>query len=435
MAAVSAGLSYLQGLTKFGVRPGLERIERLLDGLDRPHLAYPCVHVAGTNGKGGTAAMIAAILRATGLRVGLYTSPHLISYHERIRVDGSPISDDDLAAGFDAVIPLAEAIGTDPDLGGPTEFEVGTALAFLHFARSAVDVAVVEVGLGGRWDATNVIEPEVAVITPIGMDHTDRLGSTLEAIAGEKAGIIKAGRPVVLGVQPPAARRVLLERAERVGAPVIELGGAVSWRVVRSDRSGVWCSIRARGAYDVHLGLLGSHQAENAAAAVAACEVLAERGFPIGEQAIRSGLAGVVWPGRMQLIGERPLVLLDGAKNPQAALTLARGLTEVIPDGTRLVFVVGVQGDKALESMLAAVLPLGAAAVATQASSSRLAPFSPEALAQSARRYLADVCAVCPAAAALEEAIRRAGPDGAVCAWGSLYLIGELLAYWRQRGG
>lgn len=438
MPAPSAGLTYLQGLDKFGMKPGLFRIARLLEGLGQPQLAYPCVHVAGTNGKGAAAAMIAAILQEAGYRVGLYTQPHLIRYHERIRVNGEPVSDEELDALFAAVMPLAEAVGADPTMEHPTEFEVGTAIAFQHFARAAVDVAVIEVGMGGRLDATNVIVPEAAVITPVGFDHTDRLGETIEAIAAEKAGILKAGRPLVMAPQAPQAAAAIRERAQAVGAPMVEIGWDVAWRVHRSDRTGVECDIRARRLYaNLHLGLLGSHQAQNAAGAVAACEILADRGFAIDAAAIRRGLAGVQWPGRLQVVGERPLVLFDGAKNPHATPILARSLGEVLPRGVQPVFVVGVQGDKAVDSMLAHLLPLGRAAITTQARSSRLPPFPAAELAERARRHLTDVRAITPAGAALAEAVRLAGPDGAVCAWGSLYLIGELLECWqgREAGG
>ncbi len=426
---------YLDRLARnFGQRPGLERIAFLLRYLGEPHRRYRVVHVAGTKGKGSTATLISSILQEAGLRVGLYTSPHLVRYNERIQVDGVPISDAELEAAFRRLWPGVEAALANPDVGQPTEFEVGTALAFDHFAARQVEVAVVEVGLGGRLDATNVVQPDVAVITPIGLDHTEVLGDTIGQIAGEKAGIIKPGVPVVISPQVPEAWAVLQATAAARSAALVEVGWDVIYRVRALSPRGTVMDVRGRlGEYpSLEVGLAGSHQGANAATALAAVEVLTTRGVPVAEAAIRRGLAKGWIPGRFEVVAQRPTVVLDGAHNPVAAAALARALEEVFP-GRRPVFVVGLQSEKPVLPTLAQVLPAGRAVVCTRARWSRLAPLSPEELARWARLLVEEVHTAGSAGEALELACRLAGPDGLVCCWGSLYLIGELRAAWPMR--
>ena len=354
-------------------RLGLDRICELLDRLGRPQDRLKFVHVAGTNGKGSTCAYLASILQAAGLRTGLFTSPYLIAFEERIRVDGANISADDLIEATLLVKEQAEAMADHP-----TEFELMCAVALVHFARSGCDVVVLEVGLGGRLDSTNVIDaPEVAVIARIGLDHTALLGNTLAAIAGEKAGIVKPGSAVVSWPQEPEAMAAVEAAAAAAGdaltVPDLALleAGTVDWGVpgapLRPFSYGRFTDLRTR--------LLGSYQPANAALAIEAAEALRTRGWAVNDDAVRRGIAETAWPGRFEIVraasGE-PTVVVDGGHNPQGARALADSLADVFP-GRKPVFVVGVLEDKDYPAMLETVLPLGAAFVC-------VAPDNPRAL-------------------------------------------------------
>ena len=304
----------------------LDRMERLLDRLGNPHRRYPTLHVAGTKGKGSTCAFAASILRAAGLRVGLYTSPHLITFRERFRINGRPIPEEKLAEVVGRIQPNAA-----PDL---TFFEVTTACAFLYFAQERVDAAVVEVGLGGRLDATNLLMPEVTVITPISLDHMDKLGDTVEAIAREKAGIIKPGVPVVMASQPIEARRVFEETAVGRGAPLHGVEKEVRSDEVILSLEGTRCGIETpvRSYPDLQIPLLGRHQLSNAVAAIRAVELFAQRrGLSLTSRAVQEGLRQTEWPGRCQLIQGNPPILLDGAQNAASARVLKEMVAELFP--------------------------------------------------------------------------------------------------------
>lgn len=411
----------------FGEKPGLARIRFLMERLGQPQAAYPAVHVAGTNGKGSTAAMIASVLHAAGYTVGLFTSPHLVRYNERIVVDGAPISDQDLDALLHELRDHVDAAARDPLVGQPTEFEVGTAAALAYFARRAVDVAVVEVGLGGRFDSTNVVNPLISVISPIGLDHTRVLGDSLSEIAREKAGIIRPGVPVVSGPQAREARAVISLRAEELGAPLYWAGRDFTWHVERADSQGTRFTVRWGETWleDLAVPLLGRHQAANAAVATAVAQVLSEMEWPVPEAALRQGLAAVRWPGRMELVPGRPALLLDGAHNAEGAEALADGLRTVF-SGQRPVFVLGLMAEKPAEAILRLLLPLGRGAVFTAARHGRGAPADPADLARQARELVPETAVEPNPAAALQLARRWAGPDGLVCVAGSLYLVGEL---------
>lgn len=443
-------LAYLADLARFGSRPGLERIAFLAQGLGEPQRAFRSIHVAGTNGKGSTAAAIAAALQAAGFRVGLYTSPHLVRFHERIRVNGQPISDEELAEGVERVRPLAERAAATPEVGRPTQFEVATAIAFDHFARQGVAWAVLETGLGGRWDATNLVVPELAVITPIGHDHMEVLGGSLAAIAGEKAGIIKADRPVVLAPQPPEALEVLLAQAEAVGAPVVRVvegrgPGAFAYQVddvelgrVRFRVATPWGST-----HQLQLPLGGAHQALNGAVAAAAVLTLAaRRGDPEGGQSVawereavrwlEEGWRGLRWPGRFEIVPGR--LILDGAHNPEGARALAQALAPCFGPGAgegerpSLYLVFSCMEDKPVDAMLAALAPLAAGVVVTQTGQGRLPPLAPERIAAAARAHCSQIWTVADPVAALRQAHRVRGPRDWICLCGSLYLVGEVKA-------
>lgn len=398
-------------------RPGLSRVTELLARLGNPQDALRFVHIAGTNGKGSTSAMIASVLRAAGYRTGLYTSPHLRRVTERMRVDGREIDRDSFCALAAALAPHVAQM-TDK----PTEFERLTAMALLWFARQACDVVVLEVGLGGRFDATNVIRaPEVSVITSIGLDHTEWLGGTLEQIAREKGGVIKPGRPVVLCGQDPCVEDVIRSICREQGAPL---------RVSGQPRSLSHTLEGQRFDYGAHsalfLPLLGDYQLKNAAVALDALDTLASScGFALPEAALRAGLVETVWPARLEVLSREPLVLLDGAHNPDGAAQLAAALRALLP-GKRITFVMGVLADKDYREMLRLIAPLAARLVAT-------APDSPRALSAAALTAAAQDAGV-PAqdggtiARAISLALQAAN-GSPVCVCGSLYQAGEARAY------
>jgi dihydrofolate synthase/folylpolyglutamate synthase len=313
------------------IKLGLEAVEALLRELDRPECAFAAVHVAGTNGKGSVCAMLDAIFRAAGLRVGLYTSPHLVALNERIRVNGAPIDDAALAEGIDAV-ERAAVRAQQAGARDVTFFEFTTALAFHYFRQAGVQLAVIETGMGGRLDATNVVAPLVAAITSIGFDHMAWLGDTLEKIAREKAGIIKPGRPVVIGPLPPEADAVMVETSRAKGAPLIRAADVCAVSRISQTIEGQKLRIETPDGVigGVACPLLGRHQLANIAVAIAALKH-AELGLgvSIDEKAIRAGLSGVSWPARAQLIDREPPTLLDGAHNPEAMTALLRTVEEI----------------------------------------------------------------------------------------------------------
>ena len=401
---------------------GLERTAWILRAVGHPERRYPAVHIAGTKGKGSTAACLASVLAASGYRVGLYTSPHLHTFRERVQIAGQPIAPSLFAALMaELAVANAELAAERSELGGATAFELATALAFLAFARQGIDVAVVEVGLGGRLDATNVLEPAVAAITSISYDHMQILGSTLAEIAREKAGIIKPGRPVVSAPQRPEAEAVIVRTAAERGAS-LWLGGR-DWAV---EGGAAWFSFRGPGGdvRGLRLGLRGAHQVENAGVALAVTQLLAQRGFPVPEEAIRRGLAEVRWPGRLEVARESPLVVVDGAHNVDSAERLARAMSEEFR-WRRLTLILGIARDKDIPGIVRALLPLADEVVAVASHSPRAA--RPEQILA----VVAELRESLPAreagsvAAALDEALAGAQPDDLVLVTGSLYVVAE----------
>jgi dihydrofolate synthase/folylpolyglutamate synthase len=420
-------LAYLYGLQGHGIKPGLSLTIALLGALGDPHQAFRVVHVGGTNGKGSTAAMVASVLAAQGYRVGLYTSPHLVDFTERIRINGAPISPERVGELTEAIRHAAGTRLMEP----PTFFEATTALAFLHFAEQGVQYAVVEVGMGGRFDATNVLTPLVSVITTIGLDHQEYLGDTPEAIAREKAGIVKRGVPVVTGRLGAGPLRVIRAAASDRLAPCLSLGedfDILGETPQRFAYRGVW------RAYDgLSCPLAGRHQLDNAACALAALELADERGATVGEGAIRDGIRTVRWPGRLELAGRKPDLLLDGAHNPQAAEALAAYLTALRGRGGlagrgRLILVIGMMRDKDHRGVLARLtaVPGVAQVIVTRAAHPRAA--APEDLARKGADLGVPV-QVCPSVGeAFARARALAGPDDTILITGSLLVVGEAKA-------
>jgi dihydrofolate synthase/folylpolyglutamate synthase len=406
----------------------LRRMEELLSRLGNPHLKVKTVHIAGTKGKGSTAAMIASALAVDGYTTGLYTSPHLTDIRERFRIDGCLITRAELADLVRRLKPEVTAVNRRAAYGQLTTFELLTALGFCHFAAKGVDFQVVEAGLGGRLDATNVVSPEVGVITTISLDHTEVLGDSLAAVAAEKAGIIKPGMTVVSAPQPPAAARVIEETCLKQGAGLIRVGTEVSWRRLSLDEGSQLLEIKGRrNRYRVSLPLLGSFQQVNAATAVAALEALAEKGFDISQEAVTEGLGSVSWPGRFQIIRRRPAIVLDGAHNPAAAAGLVASLRDYFnrqPAG-QAILVFGTSVDKDLAGIVAALSPYFSRVIVTRSRHPRAMAGAPVEAEFS--RYGLEVEGAASVAGALKRALALAGEEDIICVTGSLFVVGEAI--------
>lgn len=426
-------VGYLQDLTRFGVNLGLDRITELLRRLGDPHLAIKVIHIGGTNGKGSTLAMVSSILKAAGYRAGAFSSPHLSTYTERYSINGEEISPERMAGLLDLIRPhLKDMI--EEGFESPTEFEVCTALAFQYFYEERVDFLVLEVGLGGAIDSTNVVKPLVSVITNVSLDHLDRLGSTVREIAAVKAGIIKSGVPTVTAQEGGEALDVIGAECLRKGSPLIvaqegpegpSSEGLVFWSADGNDNlEGQRFSIRClRDNYNnLQLNLLGRHQLANAAAAVAAVELLDQKGYAINKEAVFRGLAAVKWPARFEVFHMDPPVVLDGAHNYAGAQKLRRALQDYFP-GRGVILVIGILQDKQ-RSLVVGELASGASAVIVTR------PDSPRSgdwlyVAGEAGKYAGRVYAVESVKAAVLKSFDLAGPGEIICITGSLYMVAE----------
>ena len=412
----------------------LENITVLAERLGRPERTYPSAHIAGTNGKGSTAAFLESILRHAGFRTGLNTSPHLEKINERIRVNGEEISDAAFAETFTRIQALIEELLAAGKLRAhPTYFECVTAMAFEYFARERVDFAVFEVGLGGRLDATNVLSPLVTIITRIDFDHENFLGHSLNEIAAEKAGILKPGVPAVLAEQRPEAREVILARAKALGCPVIEPA-----QIFRVDRESMQDgSVRARATeaasetvFEIAPSLPGRFQLQNALNAVSAARLLQNRNFRIPDDAITWGIANTVWPGRLEKLHSSPDVYLDGAHNPAAARELAHFLEQNF-SGRKIWLIYAALRDKAVDEVAGFLFPHAAEVIFTAPRTSRAV--SATQLAEIAGHLAARFSVMPDAERAFEYALAEAAPEDAIFITGSLYLVGQLRQYWKQR--
>ena len=418
MMNITEALNYVHAVSWMGTIPGLERIRELLGRLGDPQRELKFVHIAGTNGKGSTAAMLASVLTKAGYRTGLYTSPYILRFNERMQVNGVQISDEAICELVEAIRPHADAMTEHP-----SEFEIVTAMGFEYFRREKCDIVVCEVGMGGDWDATNVIQnTECAVIVNIGLDHTQVLGATVEEIARTKAGIVKPGRPCVLYRQLPSVEAVYDEVCMEKCAPLCKVDFDALTPVKDSLEGQVFDWKDMKGLY---LPLLGGHQLKNACVALTVLQVLRGRDWQISPGAIREGLADVTWPGRFELLRRDPLFIVDGGHNPQCLQALEAAIKKYLP-GRRLVFLNGCMADKDYGGMFRFLLPYAREFVT-------VTPRNPRALpAEELSRYIAEKLHVkatpCPTVAeGVRTAIEKAGPDGAVCACGSLYMIGDIV--------
>ena len=368
----------LEGLPS-RVKPGLDRINRLLDALGRPEQGFPAVHIGGTNGKGSVTAMLAAILRAAGYRVGRFTSPDLLDFRDRIAVNGNWIPKTRLAMIVDRLEPVL----TGPD--SPTMFELLTAIAFAYFVEEHVDIAVVEVGLGGRYDATNVVQSVLSVLTNVDRDHMDLLGDTIEKIAWEKAGIAKPNVPFLLGPLSSAADKVVAKVAQSTGAPIVRTEEVTVEEIHRDLAGAVYRITGPNLPPEVIIPLVGGYERENLRAALAAVVILREQGWVIPSTAVIEGLRTVCWPGRFEVVGQNPWIILDGAHNLPGTQVLVPDIERFLPNRARRTLLFGILADKEFAPICELLFPLFSRIVLTQSESPRALP--PRALLPIARRY------------------------------------------------
>ncbi len=407
----------------------LTRMQLLLTRLNNPHLRYGVVHVAGTKGKGSTAALIANTLVAAGQRVGFYTSPHLSDFSERFQINGQPISHADLVQLINDFRPIITQIENI------TWFEITTAMAFEWFARHHVDTAVIEVGMGGRLDATNLVSPLVSVITSLSMDHTQILGDTLAKIAFEKAGIIKPGRPVVTANQLPEAQAVLRQVALERNSPLIEIGRDYIFQPLTHSLDGqtvaIWRGGEEESARQTFtIPLLGLHQAENAATAFAAIQILRQQGQQISPEAVQRGFASVIWPGRFELLRRDPPLVVDSAHNRDSARRLRQTLDDYLPNW-QVILVFGASEDKDVDGILAELSPRVREVIATQSIHPRAMPA--DKIVELMKKYGKPAQAILPLEDAIQVALTHAGQDTAILAAGSLFVAAAVRDTWRMK--
>jgi len=406
--------AFLCSLERFGILLGLENITRLLDGLGNPQKRFASIHVAGTKGKGSTASFVYHILEDAGFTAALYTSPHLNDFRERIRVNGSLVSKEAIISATQKVRQVC-----DPEL--TTFFEFTTAVAFECIAQAAPDIAVVEVGLGGRLDATNTVDPLVTVITDIAREHEDYLGQGIESVAREKAGIIKRGAPLVTGATRKGARKVISEVAQEHGAPMRLFGRDFIGK--RTGPSLFTYRSERRTLEDLRISMVGAHQIKNAALACAVAEELQSLGYAISEAAIRSGLARTTFPGRFELLRRRPDVVIDGAHSPESMRLLKSTLRQTYP-GVRPLVVLGMLQEKNYREMVRIIAPIAKEVVCVAPQGDRA--LDPEKLAELVREMGVPVSVAQSIEEGFHKALGKAGRNDLVLATGSLYMIGPI---------
>lgn len=415
-------LAYLDSLGKFGIRLGMERIEGLLRELGNPEQQIKTIHVTGTNGKGSVSSMITNILLAANLKTGKFTSPHLVKYNERITINGQDVDDDSFADLLTIVKTAADSVVAKGVCEQPTQFEVLTAAAFLYFALENVDYAVIEVGMGGLWDSTNVITPIVSVITNVSLDHTDRCGKTVERIAMQKAGIIKENVPVVTAAEGDDALGPIKAVAMFKQAKLYIYGRAFWGTEVESSMEGQTFTLHAGEYYssDYSIRLPGEHQIANTSVAIVAAKLVSKQDDRINELALHIGVANTVWPGRLERIAQAPDVILDGAHNPAGAEALRKALDKYYPEGKRI-FVLGMMGDKDMTGVISRLIrPMDIVYTVKADDGARAA-----AAEELAGLVGVQALAMSSLADAYEAAVSRADSDSVVCICGSLYLVGN----------
>jgi dihydrofolate synthase/folylpolyglutamate synthase len=415
--AYEESVNYLYGLQKFGIKFGLSKTENLLEAFGNPHEGQRYIHIAGTNGKGSTAALMASVLKEAGYKVGLYSSPHLVRFTERFNINGKEMSEQEAHGLIQEMKYLFSS--EEP----PTFFEATTAMALVYFARENTDIAIMEVGMGGRLDATNIINPMVCGITNISMEHREYLGNTLLEVAGEKAGVIKEGVDLITAATKPGVLRLFEETAREKGAPFRRVGKDIRYQ---SRAEGLSFHGRNWKMKKLQLGLTGKFQVRNGVLALGMLEVIGEKGFRIPENAIREGLRNVVWSGRMQVVDENPTIMLDGAHNPGAARALADSIGKN-SGFKRVIMVVGIMEDKEILRVLRPTVSISDYIIYTRPAYWRAA--APEILMQKAA-FLGKPGEIVPELiAAISKAKEIAGPKDLILITGSLFTVGEALAH------
>jgi dihydrofolate synthase/folylpolyglutamate synthase len=410
-------LKAMYGLRRFGIILGLETIKSILSDLGNPQERFGSIHVAGTNGKGSVAAALSSILQESGYRVGLYTSPHLVRFNERICINNRHISDGAVVKSYRAVQKAHHGNRQ------PTFFELTTAMAFYEFGRQAVDWAVIETGMGGRLDATNIIHPALSIITNISMEHRDYLGTSLAQITREKAGIIKQATPVVTAIKQRGAKSVIQQIAAKKSAPLYILGENFK---VRRQRTGGFTYYGIENTWHhMQTVLLGNYQVENSALAIAACELLNKDKIVISENSIRKGLIKTRWPGRLEIISDHPMIILDGAHNLMAARKLAQFLGNNLARRP-ITLVVGILSDKPYKAMLSSLLPVCSRLIITQAKIDRA--LGTQQLYDAVKNKLSDIRIISDVPQAVAQAVASADSNEVICIAGSLYVVGEAKA-------
>lgn len=422
----AASVDYINKLDKFGIDLGLDRMKLFLTLLGTPQADYPCVHVAGTNGKGSTSLLISRALSLCGRKAGLYTSPQLEEFGERIQINGQSLPHESLAPLLQTILATASS---EKMLENLTQFEVITAMAFKHFSNESVDAAVIEVGMGGRLDATNLIFPMASVITNVGMDHIKYLGNSIAAIAREKAGIIKAGVPTLTAASGEALR-VIEETVKNLNSPLFVIGRDFS--ISRNKNGKFNFDGRLWNFKDIELGLKGEYQTPNAGLALAALEVLSELGFPLEETAVREAFKNAKWPGRYETIGVGPKIILDGAHNPHASKALAQALKAESKIG-KLFLVIGMLDDKDARSVMADLAPLADSLILTKSSSNRA--FSTKDIESCLKGLVQEPPPMVEKVSkALDLALSKASSNDLICVTGSLTVVGEARSHLRRKG-
>ena len=407
-------LKTMYGFRRFGIKLGLSTIKKILAGLGDPQDNFTCIHLAGTNGKGSVASSLASILQRSGYKTGLYTSPHLVRFNERIQVNNRPISNEKVVASYSAVK------NAHSGQRNPTFFEFTTAMAFFEFAAQKVDWAVIETGMGGRLDATNVINPVLSIITNISLEHREYLGNTLTQIAAEKAGIIKKRTPLVTGIRQKKAFAEIERIAAGKKAPLFRLGS--NFKVRRSQGQtfsyygieNVW--------HNLQTALPGSYQVDNAALVLAACEIIGKNNTAITLNNIQEGLAKNHWPGRLEIVSNNPLIILDGAHNLAAARNLAKFLATNFA-GKAVTLVIGILDDKPYKEMLKSLLTPATRVILTRAKTNRA--LEPGKLYEVAKSLIPDATIIPDVGQAIKNAVETTPRHGAICIAGSLYVVGE----------
>jgi len=424
--AYQQSLDYLYGLEKFGMIFGLTQVERILEAIGNPHREVQAIHIGGTNGKGSTAAMMASILQKEGYRVGLYTSPHLIRFTERIKVNGNEIEKEEVAALAGWMRERIEEAGIAPPF---TFFDFTTAMALYYFQQRIVDLAVLEVGLGGRLDSTNVVDPLLSIITNISRDHEAYLGKSILKIAGEKAGIIKKGRPLITAATQLQILRLFSKVCRERGSLYFRVGK--EFRYVWTEDGEFHYEGLHRKLWGLHLNLRGFHQIINATTALGAMEVLEDLGYPVSTDAMVEGLREVDWPGRLEVVSFSPKVVLDGAHNPAGALVLKESLKKEF-QYQHLILLIGVMKDKDIESILHLLAPLADHILLTKPNNDRAAP--PALLKKVLGRNGKRAEIIEDLKEAIERGLSITGQEDLLCITGSLYTVGEARAYFHPQG-